>query len=520
MDFSKISVIIIVKNGGATLLECLNSLKNFGEIVLLDNGSSDDTLEIAYKFKQEFPNLRIEKSEFIGFGALKNLALSYAKNEVIFNIDADEVLENSCCEELALLDFDKECIVSLPRQNLYKGEWIKACGWYPDYVLRVFHKDFTHFNDNVVHESLIIPQNANIIKLKAGLKHYAYDNIYGLLDKMQFYSDLWAQQNLHKKASMLKALVRGSFKFIRDYCFKKGFLYGYKGFIISFCNSLGVFFKYAKLYELTHKVPTCALIITTYNQKERLGLVLDSVKRLEVLPQEVLIADDGSTEETANLIKEYQKTFPCPLKHIWQEDKGFRAAKSRNNAVNATQCEYIIIVDGDMILDSHFIKDHLDFTKHKVCLQGGRIILNQAQTDEILNGGGQYDKNNHPKLPFAFKALRIPLLSSLIYKNSRITSEVFVHKELIKGVRSCNMSFYRTDFESIGGFNENFMSWGREDSEFVARFLFNGGELRRLKFKGIAYHLWHKENDKTELSSNHKLYLHTIQKRIKDWRIE
>ena len=80
------------------------------------------------------------------------------------------------------------------------------------------------------------------------------------------------------------------------------------------------------------------------------------------------------------------------------------------------------------------------------------------------------------------------------------------------------MSFYRTDFESIGGFNENFMSWGRDDSEFVARFLFNGGELRRLKFKGIAYHLWHKENDKTELSSNHKLYLNTIQKRIKDWR--
>ena len=519
MNALPISACCIVKNGAKTLQECLESLKDFNEIILLDNGSTDETLQIAERFNQSYGNLKVFHSAFIGFGALKNLAISKAQNAWILSIDADEVLLGDALQELQNLyerelSANKNLLLSLPRQNLYKGEWIKACGWYPDYVLRVFHKDFTHFNDNVVHESLIIPQNANIIKLKAGLKHYAYDNIYGLLDKMQFYSDLWAQQILHKKASMLKALVRGSFKFIRDYCFKKGFLYGYKGFIISFCNSLGVFFKYAKLYELTHKVPTCALIITTYNQKERLGLVLDSVKRLEVL-----IADDGSTEETASLIKEYQKTFPCPLKHIWQEDRGYRLNASRNNAINSTQCEYIIIADGDMILDSHFIKDHLDFAKHKVYLQGGRIILNQAQTDEILNGG-QYDKNNHPKLPFAFKALRIPLLSSLIYKNSRITSEVFAHKELIKGVRGCNMSFYRADFESIGGFNENFMSWGRDDSEFVARFLFNGGELRRLKFKGIAYHLWHKENDKTELSSNHKLYLHTIQKRIKDWRIE
>lgn len=513
MNLKQISAFILVKNAQNTLLECLNSLKEFGEIILLDNQSSDDTLKIANEFKKNFENLHIFHSEFIGFGALKNLALSYAKNEWVFNIDADEVLESSCLEELTLLELSKEQIFALPRKNLYKGEWIKACGWYPDFVLRIFNKNFTHFNNNAVHESLILPQEAKIIKLKNGIKHYAYDNIYGLLDKMQFYSNLWAQQNLHKNSSISKSIVRGGWKFIRDYFFKKGFLYGYKGFIISFCNALGVFFKYAKLYELKkHKISSCALIITTYNQKERLSLVLDSVKNLSFLPDEVLIADDGSKEDTAELIKTYQKNFPCPLKHIWQEDKGFRAAKSRNNAINSTHCEYIIIVDGDMILEPHFIKDHLDFAKHKVCLQGSRVILDEAKSKEILNREGEFP------LPFSFKALRNYVLAKFIYNNSKTTSEIFKHKELIKGIRSCNMSFYKADFDAIEGFNENFIGWGREDSEFVARFLFKGGELRRLKFWGIAYHIYHKENPRDKFGSNHKIYLDTLKHKKTKWK--
>ncbi|MCH5322437.1 MAG: glycosyltransferase [Helicobacter sp.] len=518
MDFSKFSAVLIVKNGGATLLECLNSLKSFDEIILLENGSSDDTLEIAYKFKENFPNLRIEQSEFIGFGALKNLALSYARNEWVFNIDADEVLESLCLEELATLKLDKEHILALPRKNLYKKEWIKACGWYPDFVLRIFNKNFTHFNDNAVHESLILPKETKIIKLKSGIKHYAYDNIYGLLDKMQLYSNLWAQQNLHKKSSMSKSIVRGAWKFIRDYFFKKGFLYGYKGFIISFCNALGVFFKYAKLYELKkYKITSCALIITTYNQKERLALVLDSVKRLELLPDEVLIADDGSKEDTTELIKTYQKNFPCPLKHIWQEDKGFRLSEIRNKAVNSTHCEYIIIIDGDMILEPHFIKDHLDFARHKVFLQGSRVILDEVKSQEILKKGGA---QNELLLPFNFKALRNSILANFIYKRSKTTSEIFKQKELIRGIRGCNMSFYKADFDAIEGFNENFIGWGREDSEFVARFLFKGGEFRRLKFSGIAYHIYHKENAKDKFDSNHKIYLDTLEHKKTRWKIK
>ena len=239
MDTKKISVCILVKNAQNTLPQCLESLREFGEIVLLDNNSTDKTLQIAQEFNTAYKNLRIEKSEFIGFGALKNLCVSYAKNEWILSIDSDEVLENEALSEIKALDLKQNCVVALGRKNLYDGEWIKACGWYPDFVWRIFNKNFTGFNDNFVHESVKIPQNAEKIYLKNALKHYAYDSIEALLDKLQRYSTLYAQRNLDKSSSMGKALLRSFWSFLRNYFFKKGFLYGYKGFMISVCNALG-----------------------------------------------------------------------------------------------------------------------------------------------------------------------------------------------------------------------------------------------------------------------------------------
>ena len=177
---NKISVCILVKNAQNTIKECLESLKSFDEIILLDNQSSDDTLKIANEFKAKFNNLKIYSSEFIGFGPLKNLAISYASNDWIFSIDSDEVLESQALNEIANLDLNPQNIYALPRKNLYKGEWIKACGWYPDFVLRLFNKTQTKFNSNFVHESLEA-KNLNIIKLKNGLRHYAYDDISTLL---------------------------------------------------------------------------------------------------------------------------------------------------------------------------------------------------------------------------------------------------------------------------------------------------------------------------------------------------
>ena len=518
MDISKISVCILVKNAQSTLQECLQSLCEFGEIVLLDNESTDDTLKIAQEFNATYKNLRIEKSEFIGFGALKNLAVSFAKNEWILSIDSDEVLENEALNEIKALNLSKNCIVALPRKNLYANEWIRACGWHPDFVWRIFNKNFTKFNDNKVHESVILPTNSQKIQLKGALRHYAFNDIAQLIDKMQRYSGLWAKQNAHKGSSPLKACVRGMWSFVRSYFFKKGVFYGYKGFIISVCNALGVFFKYMKLCEARR--PSCSLIITTYNQPARLALVLDSVRRLSLSPNEVLVADDGSTDETKELVNAFQTDFPCPLRHIWHEDKGFRLAQIRNKAIKSAQNEYIIIIDGDMILHKDFIKGHLNFAKKGVFLQGSRVILNQTYSENLLKNyensrkNGENLKTQRIKF-FSLKALNIGFLARLIYKGSLLDSAVFEKCELIRGVRGCNMSFFKDECEAVNGFNEAFEGWGREDSEFVARFLFKGGMFRRLKFAGIAYHIWHSENSRKDFAKNHELYLSVIKNKSK-----
>lgn len=505
----KASATILVKNAQAHIKECLESLRDFDEIILLDNQSEDDTLKIAHDFNKEYKNLKIYQSEFIGFGPLKNLAISYAKNEWIFSIDSDEVLEKECLNYLK--DFfskavDEKTILALPRKNLYKKEWIKACGWYPDYVTRIFNKNYTKFNNNLVHESVIVPKDAKIKRLDFGIRHYAFDSVSALLKKLDRYTELYAEQNKGKKQSSIsKAILHGFFSFFKNYLLKKGFLYGYKGFLISTCNALGSFFKYIKLYEMNLSL-TSSLIITTYNQKERLALVLDSVKELSYLPNEVLIADDGSKEDTKELIKAYQKDFPVPLKHIWQEDKGFRLSEIRNLAIKNAKGEYIIIIDGDMILDKNFIKDHLSFAKRKVFLQASRTIIDEKDSQKIL-------RENAYKLAFDiknFKKYRILALAKLIYLTSRIRANFFDKNDFIRGIRGCNMSFFKKDCEDINGFNEDFIGWGREDSEFVARFLFNKGELRRLKFSAIAYHIYHKENSRTMLDANHKIYLECV----------
>ena len=165
-------------------------------------------------------------------------------------------------------------------------------------MIRVFNKNYTKFNENIVHESVIVPKDAKLKRLEAGLKHYAFDSVSALLKKLDRYTELYAEQNKGKKQSSIsKAILHGFFSFFKNYLLKKGFLYGYKGFLISTCNALGSFFKYIKLYEMNLSL-TSSLIITTYNQKERLALVLDSVKELSYLPNEVLIADDGSKEDT------------------------------------------------------------------------------------------------------------------------------------------------------------------------------------------------------------------------------
>lgn len=247
---NKITVTILAKNSQKYIYECLNSLVKFDEIILLDNGSEDATMEIAKKFK----NVKVYESEFIGFGPLKNLALSYATNDWILSVDSDEIFNNTLVDEMLNLQLSDKKIYSILRDNYYNKKLVKCCGWENDFVIRLFNKNTTKFKNKQVHESIMIHKDIEIFKLKHSFKHYSFEQAGELIEKMQKYSTLYAKEHKNKRSSSpAKAFFRALFMFLKNYFFQKGFLYGYIGLLISVSNANGVFYKYIKLYEENKK---------------------------------------------------------------------------------------------------------------------------------------------------------------------------------------------------------------------------------------------------------------------------
>jgi len=242
-----ISVAIIVKNGEKYLRECLGALEAFEDIVLLDNGSDDRTLEIAGRFA----NVKIINCEFIGFGPLKNLAADQARNDWILSLDCDEILSPELLCEINNLGLDEKCVYRFSRRSYFKDKWIKGCGWHPDKILRLYNKKRTAFNDNLVHESVLVKQGMRAVDLKGFIRHYPYNSVDELLDKARFYASLYARQFRGKKeSSPLKAVARGAAAFLKGYILRSGWRDGYEGFIISFSQGFAACMKYIKLYEI------------------------------------------------------------------------------------------------------------------------------------------------------------------------------------------------------------------------------------------------------------------------------
>jgi glycosyltransferase involved in cell wall biosynthesis len=246
-----ISVAIIVKDGEKYIEECLQSLASFDDVLLLDTGSTDRTMEIARRFQ----NVRIEEREFVGFGPTKNSAAQLAKHDWILSVDSDEVVTPELSSEIHSLSLDDDQVYRFSRHSYYRGRFIKGCGWYPDKILRLYNKKRTGLNDNQVHESVMMKEGMGIVDLNGALKHYPYDNAGSLVAKLQFYSTLFAEQNQGKlKSSPWKAVSRGAAAFFKGYVIRKGFLDGYAGFHIAFCQGLATYLKYLKLYEANQKV--------------------------------------------------------------------------------------------------------------------------------------------------------------------------------------------------------------------------------------------------------------------------
>ena len=249
---------------------------------------------------------------------------------------------------------------------------------------------------------------------------------------------------------------------------------------------------------------TSALLISTYNWPESLNLVLKSVLRQSVLPNEILIADDGSKNETKQLIEDFQKKCVIPIKHFWQEDNGFRKAKILNKAVAGTAVDYIIQVDGDCIMHSKFVEDHLSASKKGSYLYGSRVnILPDSVIDVFSNQTIDYHAFSR-EIKNKTRTLHIPFFSSF-YK---------MHQGISKKFRGCNVSFWRQDFIDVNGYNEDYEGWGREDSDLVIRMGNKGVKAKRLRYAGIVYHIHHTINSKDNFELNDKMQNDTIKNKI------
>lgn len=244
-----ISVTILTKNSEKHLQAVLEALKEFDEVLLCDTGSCDRTLEIG----AAFPNVRIEKLCFTGFGPTHNEASSLAKHDWIFSLDSDEILSPALLEELRHVPLRLGMVASVPRKNFYRGKWIWGCGWYPDRVVRLYNRRETEFSSAQVHEAVQCA-GLHVHPLQNPLFHYSYDTVADFLQKMQIYTQLFAEQNRGKRSSSLfRAIAHGSFSFFKAYILQGGIFIGVEGLEISWYNANTTFYKYLKLWEIHRK---------------------------------------------------------------------------------------------------------------------------------------------------------------------------------------------------------------------------------------------------------------------------
>lgn len=250
---------------------------------------------------------------------------------------------------------------------------------------------------------------------------------------------------------------------------------------------------------------TISLIITTYNRPDALTAVVEACFQQDDMDFEIIIADDGSTHNTQQAVAALQARAPLPLRHVWQEDLGFRAARVRNLGTLEARGDYIIFLDGDCVPQSNFISQHRKLAQRGYLVSGSRILLSQAATARTLAQHLDLQRLSLlEKLRWRLAGDLNKVLQLLVgWPDWKRTSKRFSWRR----IKSCNLAVWRSDLELVNGFDESFLGWGHEDSDLVVR-LFHAGVMRKDgAFATEVFHLWHKENQRDQESSNRAVVL-------------
>ncbi|HEU4670770.1 MAG TPA: glycosyltransferase family 2 protein [Dyella sp.] len=224
-----------------------------------------------------------------------------------------------------------------------------------------------------------------------------------------------------------------------------------------------------------------SVAVITYNWPQALERVLRALARQTELPHEVVVTDDGSRDETRQMLERVARDYPVRLVHLWQPDEGARMSRARNRAIAAAQGDYVVLLDGDMVAERHFIADHRVFARAGCFVQGSRALTDETLARRMLAGELDLPGFFARGLDRRRNTLRLPPVARLHARPSRKR----------RGIKSCNMAFWRDDLLRLNGFNETMTGWGREDTELAIR-AFNAGLLRRdVRFSALATHLYH-----------------------------
>lgn len=246
----RLSVIIITRNEAANIRACIDTVAWADEIVVVDAGSTDDTVSIAAEMGARV----YVHADWPGFGPQKNRALGYATGEWVFSIDADERVTQELRSEIEHAMNEAEADgYYCPRLSQFCGKFIYHCGWYPDRVLRLFKRGAGKFSDSLVHESILL--TGKTAKLKSPLLHYSYLSADDVDRKVEHYSTAAAQQMLlaGKRSFWISAALRGWWAFVRTYVLRLGVLDGSAGWEIACMNARTTYLKYRKLTALHSK---------------------------------------------------------------------------------------------------------------------------------------------------------------------------------------------------------------------------------------------------------------------------
>lgn len=236
-----------------------------------------------------------------------------------------------------------------------------------------------------------------------------------------------------------------------------------------------------------------SLVISTYNWPEALELCLMSALKQTRLPDEIVIADDGSKEDTRMVIDSFKSRSSVPIVHVWHEDLGFRLAMIRNRALNAASGDYIVQVDGDVLMDSHFIADHVDVAEKGCFIRGTRACVSEETTRSLFRkrcakltpfSQGILHRFNATRLPFAFSR----------------------YEKAGNKVKGCNMAFWKEDLVKVNGYNNLLQGWGHEDEELCWRLVNYGLRKKIVKMHAVVYHLHHPVSSR-ELEDTHRTEL-------------